>query len=71
MKSFSLRKVIQKHMRYLIGGYIAQGILVQDDIQPFKGGDNPLCNPDHSDKNSLDACNLVMRQFPFLLVDEW
>lgn len=53
MDSFSLRKIMDKHMRYLIGGYVAQGILAQDDLKPFK--DN----------------NMTMRQFPFLLVDEW
>ena len=53
MDSFSLRKIIDKHMRYLIGGYIAQGILAQDDLKPFQ--DN----------------NFTMRQFPFLLVNEW
>ena len=33
MKSFSIHKVVDKHLRYLIGGYLAQGVLVQDDLK--------------------------------------
>jgi hypothetical protein len=33
MKSFSIRKVVDKHLRYLVGGYLAQGVLVQDDLK--------------------------------------
>lgn len=53
MKSFSIRKVVDKHLRYLVGGYLAQGVLVQDDLKVSKNS------------------SYTIKQFPFLLVNEW
>lgn len=52
MKSFSIRKIVDKHLRYLIGGYLAQGVLVQDDLL-------------------VASASYAIKQFPFLLVNEW
>lgn len=53
VQSFSIHKVLAKHISYHIGGYIAQGVLVQDDLK-------------------LDTkSNFSLKQFPFLLVNEW
>lgn len=33
VQSFSIHKVLPKHIRYLIGGFMASGVLVQDDLK--------------------------------------
>ena len=53
MKSFSIHKVVDKHLRYLIGGYLAQGVLVQDDLKVAR------------------HCPFTIKQFAFILVNEW